>query len=199
MAANRRNARGSTGPKTAAGRAVARRNALRHGLTAAELVLFDEQAAHLARFRRGLRAALDPADPFEEALAERIVLCAWRLRRVARIEAGLINAAAGGVDRRGSAGLAIAFRGAALGLGLASRYEAALDRALRRAHAMLERRQARRRGEAVPPPIAIDIDIDGRDADYENYQTKPIRAPESAAPPALAAPVRRAAGPVLPP
>ena len=43
-----------------------------------------------------------------------------------------------------------------------SRYEAALDRSLRRAHAQLERRQARRRGEPVLAPISIGVDgLDG--------------------------------------
>ena len=182
VAANRRNARKSTGPKTDAGRAVASRNALRHGLTAEQLVLFDERAEDLARFREELRAALDPADAVEEALAERIVLCAWRLRRAARIEAGLLNAEAAAEEDQGSEpGLGSAFR-AAFGLGTVSRYEAALDRALSRAHAMLERRQARRRGEAVPAPIAVEVGgleaAEPRAVNHENYETKPISPPD---------------------
>jgi len=186
MAANRRNAGRSTGPRTEAGRAVASRNALRHGLTTEQVVLFDEQPEDLARFRAELRAALDPADEMEEQLAERIMLCAWRLRRAARLEAGLVNGEAEAMrrqDYKPSAGSA--FTRAAFGLGLASRYEAALDRSLRRAYALLERRQARRRGEKVLAPIAVDID--GLDADHENYETKPILGSESAARPAAAA------------
>jgi hypothetical protein len=44
--ANRRNALHSTGPRTEAGRAVASRNALKHGLT---IVLFDEQCDAFGR------------------------------------------------------------------------------------------------------------------------------------------------------
>ena len=182
-AANRRNAGRSTGPRTAAGKAAVSRNALRHGLTAEQVVLFDEEAEDLARFHDELRRALDPADEVEEELVERIVLCAWRLRRVVRIEAGLFNSAADQIRRWGNEfGLGPTFGKAAFDLGTASRYEAALDRSLRRAYSMLERRQARRRGEPVLAPIAVDVD--GLDAEHENYETKPIPAPESPAPPA---------------
>jgi hypothetical protein len=186
MAANRRNAGRSTGPRTEAGRAAASRNALRHGLRAEHLVLFDEEPEDLACFRDGLRAALDPADEVEEELVERIVVCAWRLRRAARVEAGLFDAAADEMRRWGlEARLGPAFGRAAFSIGMASRYEASLDRSLRRAYSTLERRQARRRGEPVLAPIAVDID--GLDAEHENYRTKPISAPESPAP-AVAAP-----------
>jgi hypothetical protein len=177
-------------------------NALSHGLTAEQIVLFDERPEDLARFRQELRQALDPADEMEEQLAERITLCAWRLRRAARLEAGLVNSEAEDTRNRGwRPKVGSAFTSAAFGLSLASRYEAALDRSLRRAYALLERRQARRRGEAVPPPIAVDID--GLDegavaiiaaAKPENYETKPISLPESATLPAAAAPDRPAAG-----
>ena len=189
VAANRRNAGKSTGPRTAAGKAVASQNALSHGLTAEQIVLFDERPEELARFRAALRQALDPADEMEEQLAERITLCAWRLRRAARLEAGLVNSEAEDTRSRGwRPKVGSAFKSAAFGLDLTSRYEAALDRSLRRAYALLERRQARRRGEAVLPPIAVEID--GLDegavaivgaAKPENYETKPISLPESPA------------------
>ena len=188
VAANRRNAGKSAGPRTAAGKAVASQNALSHGLTAEQIELFDERAEDLARFREELRRALDPADEMEEQLAERITLCAWRLRRAARLEAGLVNSEAEDTRSRGwRPKVGSAFKSAAFGLDLTSRYEAALDRSLRRAYALLERRQARRRGEAVLPPIAVEID--GLDegavaiaADKpENYETKPISLPESPA------------------
>ncbi len=156
-------------------------------------MLFDEQAEDLARFYEELRGALDPADEVDEELVERIVLCAWRLRRVVRIEAGLFNSAADQIRRWGNEfGLGPTFGKAAYDLGTASRYEAALDRSLRRAYSTLERRQARRRGEPVLAPIAVDID--GLDAQHENYETKPIPPPESAARPAAASPDSAGAG-----
>jgi hypothetical protein len=188
VAANRRNAGKSTGPRTAAGRAVASQNALRHGLTAEQVVLFDEQPEDLARFRDELRAALDPADEMEEQLAERIMLCAWRLRRAARLEAGLVNGEAEEIRRRAyRPSVQGAYRSAGFDLALASRYETALDRSLRHAYALLERRQARRRGEPVAAPIAVDIDgpegatVVLAAVRQENYETKPIPATESPA------------------
>jgi hypothetical protein len=51
IAANRRNALYSRGPKTAEGRARSRRNALKHGLTARSLILEGERAAQYEAFR----------------------------------------------------------------------------------------------------------------------------------------------------
>src|SRR5260221_13669980 len=148
VAANRRNAGRSTGPRTEAGKAAVSRNALRPGLPAEEVVLFDEDAEDLARFHDELRRALDPADEVEEELVERIVLCAWRLRRVVRIEAGLFNSAADQIRRWGTEfGLGPTFGKAAFDLGTASRYEASLDRSMPRAYSTLEHRKAPRRGE----------------------------------------------------
>jgi hypothetical protein len=46
-----------------------------------------------------------------------------------------------------------------------SRYEVTNERALHRALLMLERRQARRRNESVPSPIAIQVEgLDGSEA-----------------------------------
>ena len=90
IAANRRNARRSTGPKSAAGKAASSANALRHGLAAARaVVLPDEDADAYERLRQGVLADLDPAGALQEALAQRIVVLLWRLDRAARLEAEL--------------------------------------------------------------------------------------------------------------
>ena len=90
IAANRRNARKSTGPKSAAGKAASSANALRHGLAAARaVVLPDEDADAYERLRQGVIADLDPAGALQEALAQRIVVLLWRLDRAARLEAEL--------------------------------------------------------------------------------------------------------------
>jgi hypothetical protein len=149
IAANRRNAAKSTGPRTEAGKAAARRNALRHGLTAEQIVMFDENTEDFVAFHDELRVTLDPADAVEEMLAERIVLCAWRLRRASRTETELYAAM---TRREGSwrcEHLGEAFRACDGALKTLSRYETALDRALEKAYTMLERRQAQRRGEAA--------------------------------------------------
>ena len=91
LAANRLNAKKSTGPRTPKGKAIASQNATRHGLTAQDVVLQDEEAELFDEHRAALWAALDPVGELEEVLVERVVVSAWRLRRVARIEAGVFR------------------------------------------------------------------------------------------------------------
>ena len=159
LAANRANAARSTGPKTAAGRARARRNALRHGMTCKQLVVFDEKPDDFAGFNESMRATLAPADEVEEQLVERIVICAWRLRRTARAEAQIVNRGGRRFRMRGIEPMAdAAFYFAPEEMQSLSRYETALERSLQRAYLTLERRQARRAGERVLPPLAVQVE-----------------------------------------
>ena len=89
--ANHRNAQLNTGPKTVRGKQTSSLNALRHGLTARHVTLFDETEEDFRAFHGELMAALNPEGAVEVHLAERAVLCAWRLRRVYRIETGLFG------------------------------------------------------------------------------------------------------------
>lgn len=89
--ANRRNAKRSTGPRSARGKAASGRNALKHGLTAAEVVLPDESEAAFEAFRGALFDELDPGSVFEAALADDIAALMWRMRRCHRIEARLVQ------------------------------------------------------------------------------------------------------------
>lgn len=154
--ANRRNALKSTGPRTERGKERARLNALKHGMTAKQLVTRGENLADFARFGAELGAALAPADALERQLVEAIVLASWRLRRVWRTEAAVIRKAARRSDaweNRQSA--PEPFTLADHELERISRYESELQRSLQRAYAMLERRQAQRAaGSAAASPPA---------------------------------------------
>jgi len=99
IAANRRNAQKSTGPRTEEGKAASSRNAIRHGLASAQLILFDERPEDFEAFYDDLRTAHAPADAVEDGLVERIALASWRLRRVWRAEAAAINGEALGLAR----------------------------------------------------------------------------------------------------
>ena len=90
-AANRRNAKRSTGPRTGRGKAIAARNALRHGLLAQDVILDDEDASLFEERRDAICARLDARGELEDVLVERIVACAWRLRRLERIEASVFQ------------------------------------------------------------------------------------------------------------
>ncbi len=89
-AANRANARHSTGPRTLAGKAIAARNALAHGLCAAAMpVLPDEDAGVFKEFHRRLVEDLAPDGMLECGIVERIAVLQWRLARAGRIEAAI--------------------------------------------------------------------------------------------------------------
>ena len=87
IAANRQNAQKSTGPRTQAGKAIASRNNARHGLySSAPVIPRLESAAAWEAHRAATCSSLNPANPVEEALVERIALLLWRLGRVNRYE-----------------------------------------------------------------------------------------------------------------
>jgi hypothetical protein len=86
IATNRTNAQASTGPRTPAGKARASRNALRHGLHTDLPVIPGERPEDWRAHREAIRQSLAPVGALEEALAERVALALWRLRRVAAYE-----------------------------------------------------------------------------------------------------------------
>jgi hypothetical protein len=86
LAANRANAKKSTGPRTAAGRQTASQNALKHGLTGNFGVLpGEDHAAHQA-FCREIIHEFAPASALELNLAQTIANDFWRISRIAAIE-----------------------------------------------------------------------------------------------------------------
>jgi hypothetical protein len=90
--ANRRNALRSTGPITPVGKARSSKNALRHGVysimpVVAGLEWNEDWETH----RAGILESLVPEGTLEEALAERVALCFWRLNRVHRYETAITS------------------------------------------------------------------------------------------------------------
>ena len=84
--ANRQNAQKSTGPRTDEGKAVVSKNAVKHGLFAAEAVITGENPADYQVFHDQFLAEWKPVGMTENMLAERIVSLAWRLQRVERMQ-----------------------------------------------------------------------------------------------------------------
>jgi len=95
VAANRRNARRSTGPKTERGKSNSRRNALRHGLFARHVVITTgvarEDRKRFVDLFEHLVDDLKPVGKNEELLVEQMALCYWQLARVLRYENGEIR------------------------------------------------------------------------------------------------------------
>ena len=91
IAANRMNAKSSTGPRTAEGKAQSRMNAVTHGLTARAGLLAHEDPEEFAHLSEAVIAEFRPGNTLEHELIERIVSILWRLRRVACFEAALLE------------------------------------------------------------------------------------------------------------
>lgn len=86
VTANTANAKFSTGPKTDAGKDNAKRNAFKHGLTAATLVLSPEDMAIYETFSSGLLLEWKPVGPRESQLARILVDAHWRLNGIPAFE-----------------------------------------------------------------------------------------------------------------
>lgn len=91
--ASRINGALSSGPKTAAGKAVVARNAVKHGIFAAVPVVSGECAQTWEAHRVGVLDSLQPSGALEVNLAERVALTLWRLQRLSRYEAAAIGTA----------------------------------------------------------------------------------------------------------
>ncbi len=85
--ANRRNALKSTGPRSAAGRAVSRFNALKTGIYGREQVIRGESAATLDALAAEYHERWRPATPEARALVDSLVSSEWLLRRLRKAEA----------------------------------------------------------------------------------------------------------------
>src|SRR4051812_21285063 len=91
-AANRANARKSTGPRSAAGKGISSRNATTHGLTCSPVgavgpVLPGESEEQYRALRDRLFSELRPAGAMQAEIVEQLAQAIWRLRRIPGIEA----------------------------------------------------------------------------------------------------------------
>ncbi len=150
MEANRLNAQHSTGPVTMEGKAKASQNALKHGLFAKSNLVQGELEEELHVFASELWNLLMPHSFMESILVERIIANAWRLRRVIKIEAEMMNETLK-MSIRGS--LPSLFSNGSLGITTLSRYETILEKSLYKAYHELLRLQGIRQGVVVLPPV----------------------------------------------
>jgi hypothetical protein len=165
LAANRRNAHRSTGPRTPRGKSTSALNARRHGLLARDPVVPGEKAKDYAALRDHLHADLAPVGEVEQLLVERVASLSWRLARLTEVEAMFYakeaDSATNEADYTG------VFRHYSDDMSKFSRYEALLERGLFKALHELERRQAGRSGVQVPPPVAVDVALDVASVDVD--------------------------------
>src|ERR1039458_8682224 len=156
IAANRRNAQLSSGPKTEAGRNRSRMNALRHGLTGQVTTMTDEDRAAHDQFSKALMKDLAPEGAMETQLAQRVATDSWRLNRASAIEDNLF--ALGLHENGGKLCLdheqiddalttARIFTQESKQLQLLTLYEQRINRSLQKNLAMLQSLQATRKAE----------------------------------------------------
>ena len=87
--ANRQNAKKSTGPRSAQGKAASSRNGLTHGLSANKHILLDEHPEEFLLLLKDLYDRFRPIGLGEEKLVQRIANDQWRLDRAIPMEAGI--------------------------------------------------------------------------------------------------------------
>jgi hypothetical protein len=92
VAANRANARKSTGPRTIEGKARSARNATKHGLCSSHTCLPSESEATFERFRTEIRDELQPRTVIQIQLFNQIANLLWRLNRVSEAQTKLFAA-----------------------------------------------------------------------------------------------------------
>jgi hypothetical protein len=92
IAANRRNARRSTGPRTEAGRNTSRLNAIKHGLAAsASVFLPHEDPLRYHEMRAALLETWQPVNAQELLLVDQICQAWWATERAARFQNGFFE------------------------------------------------------------------------------------------------------------
>ena len=89
--ANRRNGKLSAGPRTFEGKLIASKNATKHGLFSQDVLLPCEDSQAVADLGQRLKEELHPDGELELVLVERIVGLMWRLRRLGKIEVGILS------------------------------------------------------------------------------------------------------------
>lgn len=141
IAANRRNAGKSTGPRTTEGKAASSRNALKHGLLSKQAVSDLEDTSAFNALLAQLVDELEPVSVIECALVERIAILLWRERRLAQAETVQIDEAIAIMSAFGKNPPPVPALGSQV---LVGRYQTMLSRQLRDALADLRREQDRR-------------------------------------------------------
>ena len=88
--ANRENAKKSTGPKTAKGKARSSKNAYKHGYRARTPAHFYEDRAGCQERRDAFFNSLAPTDIIEATLVDMMATSAWRLERMIKCETAIL-------------------------------------------------------------------------------------------------------------
>lgn len=157
IAANRANAKKSTGPKTSHGKAMSSWNSTRHGLLSNRLpLLYGRSKKQFKRLLRSLQDDLEPVGTLEEVLVEKIAQEYWRLGVASFHEAEDLS-------RENP------FKHTSIDRIL--RYQTTINRQLFQAMNQLERLQRLRKGENVPAPLTLEVSHEAHTiSDHQNSE-----------------------------
>ena len=165
LVANRQNAK-KGGVKTVQGKAVARLNALKHGLLSEEILLTGENEEALTGLEERLVAELQPQGELERILVDRIVSSVWRLKRTLKVEtANMVyehrERIQGSYPFNEAQRQLLALRDMLTNNSTEKilRYETTIERQIYKALHELIRLQMARQGQKPPAPVAIDLEV----------------------------------------
>jgi hypothetical protein len=174
--ANRENAQKSTGP---ANTVSTRFNAQKHGLLSQGIIELDD-AEKFQAFVEQLKAELQPVGILEEECVHQIALLTFRIRRARRLEAEAFTAYLNPAKKIHHPGTAFTDDAELIGwnetidIGLPAqvsndaidainrtvlRYETSIENKLFRWQNQLERLQRLRRGESIPAPANVELNV----------------------------------------
>jgi hypothetical protein len=163
------------GPKTEEGKRIVSTNAIRHGLLSKQVLIKDEEAPVLEELRQDLMNEVAPVGVLESFLADRIIADMWRMRRALAVERRdaviaqekIKDDPADAFTYGSEKGFQAALEAPRLTKDLERviRYLTAIERSFFRALHELQRLQALRQGVPVQPPVVLDVDIHGPQAD----------------------------------
>ncbi|MBC7235801.1 MAG: hypothetical protein H5T69_08165 [Chloroflexi bacterium] len=164
-AANRANARRSTGPRTEEGKRRSAANAVRHGILTHPFTLWQDEPGRTAfqKLYAALIEELKPVGVMESLLVERIAIAYWRMRRLARAESLALAALHSRYRRPNDIAHALPEDA---DLDRFARYHVALERQLERATRELARLQAaRHHQESGACPNAVHLSLSDDDCE----------------------------------
>lgn len=163
---NRQNALRSTGPVTEAGKAAVSRNAVIHGgySTRSEAVPhLGEDPAQFEALHEGFVQSLNPQGILEQELVGRMTSAWWRMLRAGRAEREGLECAIRKLGTQSAPAFTAFWGQLTLGDGHHTerllRFESQMEKGFFRLLHELERLQARRKGQGVPPPMVLDVNI----------------------------------------
>lgn len=160
------------GVKTEEGKVISSKNAMKHGLLSREVLLEGEDAKTLQELRQSVISDFDPQGEMEHFLVDSLISDMWRLRRAIAVESAcgesarkrshnrLFELEDSTKEEKEAAAVAATFSDGRSEKVL--RYLTSIQRSFYRTLHEVQRLQAARKGESVPIPAVLDVNMDGQ-------------------------------------